>query len=894
MLLANIFESVGTSTRLLGDLSIKIKENDQRAVMIVIGRMRRRIERRNYTALKDTIHDMEDLGMNDDAIAEALSTVKPEILAWFEMKFAARDVGRLTNVLIHQVFLLVDIGITWPELARILETNKQTVIKALLQYLQQNVQDSIVLMHIRGYIERFTRLGIRWPELVTIWNSLMKELKDQDLDEDTQYDDFIDDLQTTMPDAKFSSDDIDKCLQRLQSSNFAAIQDTISVLTDLGLRHKEITNAIKTKKSEVMAWLMHQLTHNNDSTLGYVVTRQICQLAEFGITWPEMTKVLDAHKHQIVYNLLSYLKNTNGRKVFSDLHDHTNDLGKIGLAWPELQIIQRSMEFELKIHALTENIENRPDWYDGFVDYIGDTNITAAVYTAKAAGVNMHNSELLATHLNDWKWYLLRYFERCLGLSFQGFEEIHKEIKLLKSIGVDWPELDTYWDDNKEKVMRQLLMTLKMEDEDAGFYTWQEINALRQAGVRWPELDIVMRGAMDMMGRKENLEEHDHDDSYADAEDARYANFAANFAHGMEEFSTDLSDLGDLIYGFEGHGVRERDIDNLIKDNLPALIAWFEENVDSNSPDSIADFLHCLDQAGAIDDVRMIIDNHLEHRKDEIVTWILTSIRQMKPETGASRIFSHIFRWPELDIINRSIDADYSRSIRESEDENAKLKEEGRQLIIDLLRKQATGSKRGIHYAMYHIDDWGLHLKDWPELRKMIDEQKHQIIYDMLKSFKDATEIDLAEESARFAIARMKKIGVDWPELDMIDRSVRKKTDQKIREERGNRDQVAMQEFRSLCIDLAYDIANESWDLVAFDLIDIGMTDVKGAIPPHLKDLIETNKHNVIRGMLERMKVSKYTEMTMYAITALHDMGIDWPELMIMHKSLISAKKDQD
>lgn len=328
MLLANILEKAG----LPGNDEI-LREGDwtPQDSFRTVQRMARNMRKHNFFAVKDGVNELEDLGMHDNDIATALKQVKPEILIWFEHGLAQKS---HTNQLIYQIFLLVDLGIEWRELAKLLDDNKDEVIRSILRYLQKNVQDNFVLMHIKGYIERFDKMGIRWPELKTVLNSLTFELKKQDLDEATS--------------------------------------------------------------------------------------------------------------------------------------------------------------------------EDYPDWFAAIVDYIGDTDIAGAVNMCKTYNVNAKNTPMIANYMESNRWYLLRYLERCLGMSFQGFDELNKDIKGLKYIGVNWPELDTFYDDNKDKVMRLLLQQVKSDDEDAGYYTWQEVNALRQAGVDWPELDIVMKGAMSLMDRKDN------------------------------------------------------------------------------------------------------------------------------------------------------------------------------------------------------------------------------------------------------------------------------------------------------------------------------------------------------------------------------------------------------
>lgn len=171
----------------------------------------------------------------------------------------------------------------------------------------------------------------------------------------------------------------------------------------------------------------------------------------------------------------------------------------------------------------------------------------------------------------------------------------------------------------------------------------------------------------------------------------------------------------------------------------------------------------------------------LERHKTEIIKSMLTAIANKDPDiTYSDRELGELLigakklgvDWSELDIIEKSLGT--NKSINEGPvdpEEKARLRDEGRKLIIDMMRKKAEDSIRGIFYVMYHMDEWGFNLSDWSEIREMIDSRKHDIIVDILKGIKMHGNDGM--ESARFTISRMRRIGVDWPELAAIEKSIK-------------------------------------------------------------------------------------------------------------------------
>lgn len=235
--------------------------------------------------------------------------------------------------------------------------------------------------------------------------------------------------------------------------------------------------------------------------------------------------------------------------------------------------------------------------------------------------------------------------------------------------------------------------------------------------------------------------------------------------------------------------------------------------------------------------------------------------------------------WQELDIIEKSFAA--NRSINEGPvdpEEKARLRDEGRKLVIDMMRRKAEDSPRGIFYVMYHLDEWGFKLGDWPEIREMIDSHKHDIIVDILKGIKlhgaDGTE------SARFTVNRMRKIGVDWPELDKIEKSIN--SDKVLKE--GQFDAEERRTAMEYVEDLP-EIAGSPGDCMYVFQFAHGHELLFG---PSLKQFFDPHRDTWVRFLLENMKDGFHfnTDELLNAVKLLRRMGIRWPELDIIEKSL--------
>ena len=289
----------------------------------------------------------------------------------------------------------------------------------------------------------------------------------------------------------------------------------------------------------------------------------------------------------------------------------------------------------------------------------------------------------------------------------------------------------------------------------------------------------------------------------------------------------------------------------------------------------------------AYPEVTAVYDKH----KTEVMRYMLGELREQDREDTVRWMIRELrdcgVDWPEFKVI--------TRSLLESADpeEHERLRSEGRKIVLDIFARDLTkNGDRGIYYVMYHMDDWGLKIKDWPEVAEMIDAHKRVIVTELLKTVKGDFDNDQHDnrDSALFTIDRMKRIGVEWPELAVIEKSI--KADQsQLTEEFGT-----FEETTEVIASHMSDIVNhleQGQDLwLVGDLSDIYITlenenlDQQHWPKPEDWDIdLQANKTNLVKGILGAIKLGEGDE----AVQAVHMLKdywhVSWPELDIILKS---------
>ena len=266
-------------------------------------------------------------------------------------------------------------------------------------------------------------------------------------------------------------------------------------------------------------------------------------------------------------------------------------------------------------------------------------------------------------------------------------------------------------------------------------------------------------------------------------------------------------------------------------------------------------------------------------RSGEHQDWVRTQIQQLR-NCGVD--------WKELNVI--------TRSLLESQDttQSELLGTEGREMVLDIFRRKlADGGQRGIYYVMYHMDDWGLKLSDWPELAEMIEDHKREIVRELLRIVNGDFGNDPRENrhSARFTIDRLRRIGMTWPELDVILKSI--DADSRLNED-GDFEEIA-EVIASHMYDMAAFLAEgeDLWLVGALSDIYITLENENLRYWPNPEDYdidVDAHKINFVKGILGAIKQGEGDE----AVNAVHMLRdywhVSWPELDIILKS---ANADQ-
>lgn len=106
--------------------------------------------------------------------------------------------------------------------------------------------------------------------------------------------------------------------------------------------------------------------------------------------------------------------------------------------------------------------------------------------------------------LDDYKTTILRWMENMLSNNVKDGVEAYSKVNRI--VGKRWPEMVTWWDDHKDKILFTLLDLMKHGYVDT-IYTMIDRYLKGHAGIKWPELDIIMKGCKSEIYRRASLNE---------------------------------------------------------------------------------------------------------------------------------------------------------------------------------------------------------------------------------------------------------------------------------------------------------------------------------------------------------------------------------------------------
>lgn len=344
---------------------------------------------------------------------------------------------------------LIWYGIVWPELKDVVEPNKEEIIKHLLKIMKLNnkihhlVSDDIDLFH---------KIGITWPELTIIENSIEVQRKENLRENDEE------DLSTMY----------------FKDANFI-----FNLVTDKNLSSR-VESDLESHKNEIIQYFQNI---PEDNWVGSVIIRYvqiITALIWFECNWPELKEVIKSHKKVIIKRILYMIK--SGAWDYASILNKIKDLQLIDLNWPELRIMANSLKEKRK--QLDEAT--------------GDNEKAVFLYKIRTLFNRVLNVKIVyptKTPLEQYKSKIITYFQKMPADDWQHATLLISNIRTFAALcyfGCNWPELTVLIENHKSIIIKTLLIMIT-SDEWSNCEMQRELTFFDYANIKWPELDVIQK-----------------------------------------------------------------------------------------------------------------------------------------------------------------------------------------------------------------------------------------------------------------------------------------------------------------------------------------------------------------------------------------------------------------
>jgi len=301
----------------------------------IVDDMFRNMRDGRWQAIKNGIAALEDRDLDDGDIEALLNPQQESIVRWLDSKLRQRTHDQL---ILGQMWQLLEIGARWPNLRKFVEAHKDQLVRNMLEDLK-NFNDAWVLENMEGHLRQLSELGMNWPEMAVISNSVNAELdRIHNIDESGDMlgyriskGDLIDGMR----------DSLRAGVNGAWSNNYAHLRPfwkpdfTVRKLTGI--------------KPDIVAWINKYLSSDNPANWRYG-KRAVVDLDHLGVDWPELWRTVDSNKRAWLHPWLSEVKELLPRGHWDDLADLEDKivtwqrmLDSHGIKWPETETILSSI-----------------------------------------------------------------------------------------------------------------------------------------------------------------------------------------------------------------------------------------------------------------------------------------------------------------------------------------------------------------------------------------------------------------------------------------------------------------------------------------------------------------------------------------------------------------------
>lgn len=803
----------------------------------------------------------------------------------------------------------------------LLDQHKAGVMRSLLEFIAHNhVDDSQYLMSQVDTVMR--RLGVSWPELDIIERSLDAERErrqDLDLDEAS---------------SEHDKDEAERTARRVS----AQLHD-LSRLDPQDSRYNG--------RSRDVAWAIAGMPRGHVEMLA---------------------PILDHHKQMIMTDLLRSLRDDPGDQRWGATH-MLDALDHARVMWPELTVIKRSMHSDRlrRMQPVDENTQlakplphgmQAPDTEQGWIDLIAQHPWIFSYIKKPSDALKKAVITAVPSNISRMKDPSAELQRHALSIAGPG--------------GLNWiRRVDpTIWADPafKAQTMRYILGYIGSDDADAK----RQITNWKNSGCPWPELDTVLRSIT------KSLDDSFFAKRYGQAsldDDKQKTRIIRDMLRQMKKGK--LADAKRVLKILRGRGADWSELD-VIEHSLRAIgkldeairgqHRWIQRVADQLEQDlqrgdwvsanytvqrlnqtdpkevqeifqPLAPLLVNMVKAGPLDTLTYMerIMSHVASTYPEVIaaydahkTEIMRKILQLIARDQDGMGYYHadgLIRqlrnigvdWPEFRIIGQSISEDSNDDAHERE-----LHRQGADIAMDLLRRDLRGH-RGIYYMLYHMHEYGMNLDMLPDAEALINDHKQELIRGMLESFHDLHGLGSIQQ----VLERLRYVGIAWPELDTIERSLRAEQARKGYSVQESKDptpeeinadiRMAEQLFKkhktreavyaTARLPTLYSHSTQAHrvagmledhkDQILGWIVHEQSPSMLGLVEnilisngldwrDQIHDTYEAIKHGVVRDMLQRLRTTLPGNMSTvkHEISVLRSKGIDWPEFDAMLRSI--------
>jgi len=264
-----------------------------------------------------------------DFTVRKLAGIKPDIVAWVN-KYLSNDNSAHWRYGKRAVVDLDDLGVDWPELWRIVDSNKRAWLHPWLAQLKELIgefhYDDIedLESNIRLWRDHLAKHGINWPEIETILSSIRAATN----------------AKGHLGEAQLG--DMQGMLRRRHAN-------AVDYMKNLKLKSGQtLLQRITPIKADIVDWVDHQLAQDFRSQ--QKAKRTVTTLSNMGADWPELWTVVNRHRSAWIKFWLEMIKEAEDDdwESYGMVEDEINNckfmLAKHGIKWPEIAIIEKHLQ----------------------------------------------------------------------------------------------------------------------------------------------------------------------------------------------------------------------------------------------------------------------------------------------------------------------------------------------------------------------------------------------------------------------------------------------------------------------------------------------------------------------------------------------------------------------